>query len=182
MLDVAIDLETMSTRSDAAICAIGAVAFSLTKLELGDRFYTTIDLRSCEAAGLRIDADTVTWWMKQGDAARNTLTRNTEPLTAALGGFTAFLMGCGPTSEIKVWGNGPSFDNAILANAYRAAGIPMPWKYWNDRCCRTLAGMFPTIEKQRREGTHHNALDDAIYQAQHLLHVRRTVAARKTNA
>ena len=33
-----------------------------------------------------------------------------------------------------LWGNGSDFDNAILANAYRAIGQQQPWKFWNNRC------------------------------------------------
>lgn len=179
MLDVAIDLETMSTRPDAAVIGIGAVEFSLPEMKLGARFYAAIDLDSCQAAGLRLDASTVTWWMKQSDTARSALTRNTKPLAEVLDEFHAFLIGCGPTNEIKVWGNGPSFDNAILANAHAAIGKPLPWKYWNDRCVRTVLAMFPNIEKPPRQGTHHNALDDAIYQAETLIHIRATQRARK---
>lgn len=179
MLDVSIDIETMSTRSDAAVVGIGAVAFSLTEMKLGARFYAAIDLDTCQAAGLRLDAGTVTWWMKQSDTARSALTRNTRPLADVLDEFHAFLIGVGPTNEIKVWGNGPGFDNAILANAYAAAGKPLPWKYWNDRCVRTVGAMFPDIPKPARQGTHHNALDDAIYQAETLINIRATQRARK---
>ena len=41
-VNIMVDLETMSTRSNAAICSIGAVKFEGT--EILDTFYCTVDL------------------------------------------------------------------------------------------------------------------------------------------
>ena len=45
------DLETMGTKPDAAITAIGAVAFDLKSKTLGKEFYVVVDLASSMAAG-----------------------------------------------------------------------------------------------------------------------------------
>jgi hypothetical protein len=68
--------------------------------------------------------------------------------------------------EVNVWGNGAAFGNVILRSAYAACGLLPPWEFWNDRCYRTLKNLRPDI-KLERSGTHHNALDDAITQAEH---------------
>jgi exodeoxyribonuclease VIII len=68
--------------------------------------------------------------------------------------------------NVLVWGNGASFDNAILAQCYRAVGMDFPWKFWNDRCYRTLKNLVLDVPFERT-GTHHNALDDARSQAIH---------------
>lgn len=44
--------------------------------------------------------------------------------------------------------------------------LELPWKFWNDRCYRTVSAGFP---RRQQTGTHHNALDDAISQTKHLL-------------
>jgi hypothetical protein len=174
VLDVMLDLETMGRRPGCAIVSIGAVDFSLTEGRTGEPFYINVDLESCVEAGLTMDAGTVMWWMKQSEAARSAFTRNAYRLDEALTQFSQYLERCGPLNDIRLWGNGPSFDNAILGYAFEAASMEQPWKFWNDRCFRTISGMFPSVEKRRRGGTHHNALDDAIYQAEHLLHIRAT--------
>ena len=47
-----------------------------------------------------------------------------------------------------------------------------PWKFWNVRDVRTvvdLAKPFRNLKKDyKRKGTHHNALDDAIFQASYV--------------
>lgn len=88
-----------------------------------------------------------------------------KPILISLQAFKDWLP---PKSDPLIWGNGASFDNVILANAYRAASIQQPWAYWNDRCYRTLKKRYLDIAL-RRQGTHHNALDDAISQAEHLI-------------
>jgi len=73
-----------------------------------------------------------------------------------------------PRENVRVWGNGAAFDNVILASAYRQANITQPWLFWNDRCYRTVKALSPAVTMQRN-GTHHNALDDAESQARHLI-------------
>ena len=77
MTHISLDLETMGTGPMSSILSIGAVVFELdgtyTNLS-GPAFYTTIDLKSCEDRGLRIDASTVKWWATQSDEARRVIT------------------------------------------------------------------------------------------------------------
>lgn len=161
--NVMLDLETMGVNNNAAIIAIGAVAFDFEG-NLGDHFYRTISLQSSVENGGVMDASTVLWWMKQSDSARKEFERPGKNEITALVEFNDFLC---QFEDIKVWGNGASFDNVILANAYRRNGEDLPWKYYNDRCYRTMKNLHPEIMMER-EGTHHNALADAISQAKHL--------------
>ena len=79
-----------------------------------------------------------------------------------------------------VWGNGASFDNVILANAYEALGRRAPWQFWQDRCFRTVKSMYPKLELARL-GTYHNALDDAKWQTEYLLALHRQYATLEFN-
>lgn len=160
MKDVMLDLETLGNGPNSVIIAIGAVKFDATGL--GSEFYQVVDPESCVKAGLQMDTSTVMWWMKQSDEARAAFDRPSAPLIAALADFAHW---CG---DSVVWGNGASFDNTILSNAYRKTGIEQPWKFWNDRCYRTVKNLYPDV-KLERVGTYHNALDDAKSQAVHLI-------------
>ena len=68
-----------------------------------------------------------------------------------------------------VWGNGASFDNVLLATAYKRLGMETPWPFWKDRCFRTMKNVCKVDHSF--EGTAHNALDDARSQAQHLIKI-----------
>ena len=175
--DVMVDLETMSSRPNAAIAAIGAVAFDMKNLTLGETFYTTIDLESCEKLGLHFSASTVSWWMRQGDQARrDVLAGQQSNLSMAVADFSSWLCQyCVPKKNLKIWGNGANFDPVIMESAYYAADEPVPWEFWGVRCFRTLKGLYPNITMDERKGTHHNALDDAVHQAEHIFKIRRTL-------
>lgn len=162
-----VDLETLGNGSNAVIVSIGAVEFD--NLGVGREFYALIDPQSCVDIGMQIDASTVLWWMKQPDDARKALTAGGHvPIKEALFAFTNWMR---EVEAAYVWGNGATFDNVILANAYRKADIPQPWKYYNDRCYRTLKNLYPTVEQPADIGTAHNALDDAKWQAQHAVNI-----------
>ena len=173
MQDVMVDLETMGNGPQAAIIAIGAVEFDILTGEIGERFYTVIDLTSAVEAGGIMDASTVLWWMQQGDEARAAFSRDGEHIAKALQQFAGWVENRAPRDDVRVWGNGAAFDNVILASAYRRNGTQQPWQFWNDRCYRTVKAQHPAV-KMQRSGTHHNAVDDAESQARHLIDMLKT--------
>jgi len=169
LLNVMIDLETMSTAPNAAIVSIGAVKFSLNDdapNPIVDSFYCTIDAKSCTAVGLQISKATVEWWSKQPRSVMDALRKDAKPLKEVLVEFSKWY---GSTS-LPTWGCGASFDNVIVASAYDAVGLIRPWKYWHDRCYRTMKEVVKLPEDDR-QGTYHNALDDAMHQTNHLLKI-----------
>lgn len=160
---VMIDLETFGTRPGSLIVSLGAVRFGEGKIL--DRYYARIDPLDAQARGLVIDAATVVWWMQQSAESRIEIAAGGgKPLADVLGEFGAWL-GEEPT---EIWGNGASFDNVLLDEAFRACGLKRPWAFWMDRCYRTMKERHPEV-KLVRKGTHHNALDDAESQAMHLM-------------
>lgn len=169
------DLETLGTRPGSIIISIGATKFDENG-PYGEPFYMRIDMQSCVDAGMLIDVDTIKWWMKQSDEARAEFQKESVELGYALANFGMWCdnedakdrdnCNC---ANIELWGNGANFDNSLLKAAYDKIGMEAPWEFWNDRCYRTLKAMYPNIKLPKREGTHHNALDDAISQANHLI-------------
>ena len=171
-MHIMIDLETMGTRPTAPIVSIGAVAFDATGVH--DTFYANVDLKSAVDAGGVIDPSTVMWWMSQSDEARAALLVKDEQYSIvwALAALSAW----GDWGKVAgVWGNGASFDNVILSESYYRAAILRPWPFWKDRCYRTIKTIYPDVELVR-SGTHHNALDDARTQAEHLIAINATAA------
>ena len=170
MNHIMLDLETMGKGPDAAIVAIGACTFDDTRI--GDRFYCKVSLDSAVRAGGVMDADTVMWWLRQSDAAREELQKDRMTIVDALYLFTHWVNSEANQESVCVWGNGAAFDNVILREAYNRQGLAAPWHYYNDRCYRTVKNSAPHIKINRTGGTHHNALDDAMAQAEHLIAIR----------
>lgn len=170
MQDVMVDLETLGNTAGCVILSIGAVGFDPKTGQLGETFYEVISMDDAIRHGLLVDNETVAWWNKQSEEARQVLREAKEgglPLDDALHAFNRFLRGFG--KGVRLWGNGSDFDNAILAFAYKITGIPGAWAFWDNRCYRTLKSLKPSIKLVNRQGTYHNALDDAITQARHAL-------------
>lgn len=175
---VMIDLETLGTEAGCAILSIGAVAFGLAGV--GPELHVIVSRDSCARAGLAEDQDTLAWWMQQSREAQETLNHATEGgllLTEALGQLANFmgLVAGHDLRNIKVWGNGSDFDIPILARAYKTAWTPVPWRFFNARCYRTLKNLLPSVQMPERQGTHHNAVDDARTQALHAVKLLRAL-------
>jgi len=171
MQNVMVDLETLGTVPGSVILSIGAVAFD--EFEVAEEgFYRAIRRDSCELAGLKVSAETLAWWEKQSLEARAVLLdTNATTLEGALRYFNEWLSQFPDT--VSIWGNGANFDNPLLACAYDAVGITPYYKFWNERCYRTVKNQYPGI-KLERTGTYHNALDDARCQAEHLVKICQT--------
>lgn len=192
-LQIMLDLETMGTSADSPIIAIGAVPFSFKKgpqRDLG--FYTSIKLDDVLASGAKVSGDTICWWMEQKDAARSRFFPKTQasealPLESTLKFFGQWVAEIsaeagharGSRDSASIWGNGPSFDCGMLSETYRRMGLPTPWAFWRERCMRTYnqVGEALGIHKGQfsRDGTAHNALDDAVFQAKVVAAIGRTL-------
>lgn len=175
MRDVMIDLETLGTVPGCVILSIGAVAFSQEDGLDGLGYYSVVHRQTCEDVFLSTSPDTLRWWQSQSPEAREVLDRSLDaarsvPLATALKGLNSYLGRFGGRRDVRVWGNGSDFDNALLSVAYDATKIVPAWSFWNNRCYRTLKSIAPEL-KLEREGTYHNAFDDACNQAKHLLQV-----------
>lgn len=170
MTNVMLDLETLGTRPGCAILSIGAVTFGKQGVSLLDRFESHIYRGSCLDAGLVEDAATLAWWNKQVDSRIVSTCADASrsaPLGDVLCQFAAWLTEvCSNKKDLRVWGNGADFDLPILSEAYRHCGMNVPWPAYSGRCYRTLKNLIPNITLVRT-GQHHDALSDAVSQAEH---------------
>lgn len=157
-LRIMLDLETMSTASNAAITQIGACAN-----DGRPPFKATVTLRSSMKAGLHVDASTIMWWMQQSDEARASLCDAAQPLDEALLSFASWLEYQGKPIECELWAFPAQFDVTILGEAYRAEDMTIPWHYRAPRCLRTAVALSG-VEKPAESGVKHDALADAQWQ------------------
>lgn len=162
MNNIMLDIETLSTDFDALIISIGAVRFDLSTGIKGDTFYRKIDKQSCVDVGLKINPDTVDWWMNQDEKARQEFLSKSDRISIsdALIELSEFIL-----KEDFVWSNGASFDLVILRSAYKACQIDLPWEFYNEKDVRTLAGLVPEVkENEPFVGVKHHPVSDCIHQ------------------
>ena len=177
MKHIMLDLETLGLAPGSVILSIGAVAFDPHAESLWNArtFHQAIDPADSQRRGFRIDAGTVLWWMAPERAAARDAWFKLEQidLDSALLGFTAWLEQLG--SDWVLWGNGSDFDNVLLKTAYEVCGLTVPWTHKQNRCFRTLKNLFPGHEPAP-DGTLHDALSDAIFQARCLMNIAQSCA------
>jgi exodeoxyribonuclease VIII len=173
-----LDLETLGTGNNAVIISIGAVLFDKDGVA-NETFYLRVNPQSCVDVGMEMSTSTVMWWMKQSDEARAEFDKPSYTIGAVLQDFSAWIDANSDNfKDRKIWGNGATFDNVILDNAYRKCKLEKPWPYWGDTCYRTLKNLFPEV-KMERTGTFHNALDDARSQAEHCIRLLKAAGVWK---
>lgn len=159
---VVLDIETFGIQPGCVVTSIGAVRIQ-DGVICDDHFSVNIDPVSCVRHGLKMDADTVSWWFDRSQQAIDALKVDRKPLPEALAAFANWCL-----NPDEVWGNGAEFDNAILSAAYQAADMPNPWRYRANRCYRTIRSFCPEIEF-KPIGVHHIAVDDARSEGEHLV-------------
>jgi len=168
-MDFMIDLETWSTRPNAAIASIGVTSVRVPgEDDWGSRlnYYQNVTRESCLELGMHVDSTTEAWWDQQPNRAE--LEKNKWPLRDALVDLSAWLEAYEPNLKYRrVWSNGAGFDIPILENAYALMGITCPWNFWNARCYRTMKSLHRDVPC-RAGVVAHNALADAQAQASHL--------------
>ena len=163
-----IDLETLATGFDATVLTIGGVKFNPNAVsEPWDEFYYRFEVDEQLEKGRKTSESTLEWWGKQaedvreealGDGDRITLEQFTKELNR-------FIVGAK-----NIWAQGPVFDIVILENLYRQLGLPCPWQFWQIRDSRTLLSTHGDPREKNKVGLH-NALEDAVSQAQAVQHV-----------
>lgn len=175
MKRVMVDLETAATDPKAIVISIGAVYFD-PATGLGEKFYQELTWDDQFKAGRTCNPDTVSWWTQQSEEARKVwqtklaggFDREKHITVNALQHFDFFLSPGGVRDDkLELWGYGADFDCVVLGSLYETMGVKRPWSYSRNRCHRTLVNLAKGfIEAPERKGTHHNALDDAVYQAE----------------
>lgn len=168
MIDIMINIETLGTRSNAAVLSIGAVEFDLETGKLGRTLYTDLELQPQLDAGRKLDADTFYRWMKQSKEAQEAFLSSVtlHPL-GALAELSHFIHSA---NQPNVWGNGSSFDISILESLYQSFNIPVPWCYNEIHDFRTFRRFVGSPGSRIvNDGVAHNALDYAISQAKYVI-------------
>ena len=163
IMDVMLDLETLSVRPDAVILTFGACKFSPYKQhDIVDGIYFRVNVDEQIALNRHVDDNTVAWWGQQADDVREEALGegNRDSLDEFTRSLNRFIVGCD-----NIWAQGPVFDIVILENLYRQLNLPCPWQFWQIRDSRTLLSTHGDPRDKNKAGLH-NALEDCVSQAQ----------------
>lgn len=151
--ELMIDIETLSTRYDAAIISVAAVRFNITTKQYARPFfYEEIDHESL--IDFHNDQKTLNWWARQEKSPPN----GSCTIQDALSRLIAFINEHPPT---RVWAKSPSFDLNLIKYACGHFNLEWPIPFWKERDVRTLmdiANLPNTFTAT------HSAIEDCISQ------------------
>lgn len=175
-VNIMLDIETLGTKPGCKVISIGLAYFDESGVIATGEIYPSLTNQNGSE-----ERDTLDWWDSQSDAAKVVFTNNilrgksisdcADELTDLIHKAKVHKSNGNPDSitKVNIWGNGATFDNAILAELFRAHGHRVPWNTFGDRCYRTILNTLPKVDPPHRHGVHHNAVDDAEYQAMVLI-------------
>lgn len=175
-INIMMDIETTGARPGCRVLSIGLVEFD----EKGTIDSLLVHPKLSDQVGVD-DGNTMGWWGTQSAEAKSVFADNhilgesVEYVYKRIKTFIDDLVDARKSLsqgldkvDVCIWGNGATFDNSIVQHMFYAKGLPIPWNTFGDRCYRTAINMLgrPSLQRQ---GVHHNALDDAMYQANCLI-------------
>lgn len=172
-----VDIETLGNNSNSPIVTIAIQEFDPSEGLCSPGTSRYIFVKPNPDA--EMDYSTIEWWLGQEETPRRHVIeaiKAGQTETAALHELSRFIRDiCPNIRNVRLWGNGATFDNVILDNAYRRNNISPPWNYSGHRCYRTMVNLLSEKIKLTRTGNHHCATDDVAYQ----LDVLREVMKKK---
>ena len=156
-----IDLETLGSKTSTVVLSIGACAFD--EKGIHDKFYRVLKLDDQMARGRTLTEATLQWWAKQNyEAFKDCMFGEKVMPQEAIQEFVLFWK---RNHCKKPWGNGAGFDVNIMESLFEDYNTSTPWQFWMARDLRTFQEFIMDNKKPARIGTHHNALDDSVDQA-----------------
>ena len=184
VINIGVDLETLSTLPTAAIISIAAKEFGLGKGSQEDnyaQFKVNINATSCAISGYHIEEETCRWWTERTKEAKESVLGGVvKNIHDALKMFRDFIIDCKESNkadEVLIWMHGTDFDGSILRYALRKEFAELerkavPWGHTSLRDARTyiLEGVrllygdlddpYSVIPKPERSFTVHDAMGD----------------------
>lgn len=179
-MDISIDLETLDTATSAVVLSIGACSFNADGVQ--SKFYRELRLNEQVANGRTISVSTVQFWMREAmapgayegvlGALLNSDKLRSDVYPALVDFHNWFNDHIG--TDGTVWANDPDFDCSIWASMCKSYGVTPegPWKYNQKRSYRTIrevanwTGATLNVPPNKAK---HNALEDAIHQANYIM-------------
>jgi len=166
---IMIDIENLGLKPGSVITQIGAVVFdpTLPDGKMISKLNLKIDPQSCVAMGMKIDLSTLQWWAETDvELFATQIATGGYSIGSALYRLSELFQNHRPQ---HVWAKDPDFDCSHLAKAYELCDLSVPWRYHQTRSVRTLEAFWGTDAEIEYTGTKHDALSDALNQAESVI-------------
>lgn len=172
-----LDLETAGNGADTVVLSAGMVLFDPFSELIGKTKYWVLPFDEQLKLGRVITPSTLVWWMSQSAEAQEAFKasveyKNDPAINPTLYESVLEIVNYARGAK-AVWGNGAAFDNTIMRSLSYGLKTKDEWPWNKDACYRTIANLARAKAgtdwyPKNNRGVHHNALDDAIWQAKAL--------------
>lgn len=194
--EITLDLETLdlpgSKKRMPLILSIGAAVFDpnqtndfsewlpnteeyMSKLHSGlpfanySMYYSPVSLSQSLRQGFTFSSDTLKWWDRQKYNMLSQSAAYTDAIEDTFLDFARWLKHANPK---KVWARSPTFDTALLRDAFDHVGLKLDIDFRVERDVRTAEDFSDTKTITQPEYfLKHHALCDAIWEAVHVQHM-----------
>ena len=171
LINIVLDLETLSTQEDAAIIQIGCCIPEFDRVHVPKGISHEIEIGIAYEEALKSEfhkcGDTMLWWEQQDPVVRRQVFSGQDTYEDAFHQFKYWIECLRVDgADVAIWGNGSDFDNRLLSYSLDSMGLHKVWNFRNNRDLRTLKALFPVeITNVPINETKHTALGDARYEA-----------------
>lgn len=166
MFHLMIDIETLALAANAYVTQVGfCVVDDITNgFVMHPKNFWIDDTQPGE-----VDINTISWWMKQSDAARQSVFDD-RPLKTAPKEMFSIFEDVVRQFKPEVWGSPAMFDLPILTSMWHGK---KPWVYNMERDMMTLYKLIDPrgVLKPPANKLAHDAASDADWQARYLLNL-----------
>lgn len=169
-----LDIETTGRTPGCAVIQIAAVLFNANTGDISNkyRFKESINFNTQLKNGYTYSKETVAWWNRTNKSLFNELCRSNNNYIDVGKNFQKWYRNLPNFKKLRLWGNSPKFDIAILEGWYRKSignTFDPFWDTWSERDLRTISALAPDIKKKKKfVGTQHDAIDDCLHQISYL--------------
>lgn len=170
---IILDFETLSTKPDAAVTEIGAIAVIRKDFTVIDRLNVHPEIFLQLAAGRTFDRDTILWHKKKNSHISN----GTTPIRDATKQLQDFIARHSPH---RIWAWGKDFERPLYENLCSTLGLPLQGYDFRKFSCARDAWQNAFGMDHKAPERSHKALQDcldelrdlhAALKATNLLHV-----------
>ena len=159
-----VDIETLATTPSAAMISFGACHFDIDTGVISDKLNVNIVMRDVAKTGLVVSKDTLQWWLRQDKEVFRSSQENAISHKDAMKIISDYLEKY-KNSRLWQWG---SLDFPVIESNLIKQGYEAQWKYWRVDNARTVFNVFG-VDIGCDRNAHHNAMQDAVDQAQYLI-------------
>lgn len=144
-----IDVESLGTDPGSLIVSFAIVPFNLqTMFTYQPAFLANISMESSYRKGMKTKADKLRTWIMNKDGRseqRKELFVNDRDVTDVMVDAAAYISMFG--ADVYVWSK-DMLDLILMKDYFRACRIKTPWRYYRERCVRTVADFDPELRKE----------------------------------